>query len=112
MASLSDRFSSLYTSTVCGLSVDIGIAFLTLSHVEPDGVTGGVWGGAGVIPGVVGLSLVDGEGGDGGVGGRHPELLPVLASLLTGGDRNSRGEVDHGVVVVPGGKVIIITRKR
>ena len=75
---------------------------LTLSHVQSDGVAGGVRRGAGVVPGVLRPGLVDGEGGDGGVGGRHPQRLPALLPHQVGGDAHPGGEVDHGLIVVPG----------
>ena len=74
---------------------------LTLSHVQPDGVAGGVGRGAGVVPRVLWPGLVDGEGGHRGVGRRHPERLPALLPQQVGGDAHPGGEVDHAVIVVP-----------
>ena len=72
-----------------------------MSHIQSDCVTGGVRGGAGVVPGVLWPGLVDGEAGHRGVGGRHPQGLPALLPHQVGGDAHPGGEVDHGVIVVP-----------
>ena len=49
---------------------------------------------------------MDHEGGDGGVGGGHPELIPprLCPAHLACGHGDARQEVDHRVVVVPAAK--------
>ena len=52
------------------------------------------------------FDLVDHEGGDGGVGGGHPELIPprLRSAYLASGHSDASQEVDHRVVVVPAAK--------
>ena len=84
---------------------------LTLSHVEPDRVAGGVGRGARVVARVSLTCLVDDQGGEGGVGGGQPQLvLPLLqAAHLARGHRDPSQEVDHRVVVIPANNISIET---